>query len=132
MGEPARLAQSPLDLQFGDVLERYPEAALRQGEGVTVVSIPGVRLPNGWSKAIVTVHFLVPAGYPHANPDCFNVDADLRLAGGAMPESAAIQAMPLIGNTIWFSWHLQRAWRPGRDSLLTWLGVIINRFEERR
>lgn len=89
MGEPARLAQSPLDLQFEDVLERYPEAALRQGEGVTVVSIPGVRLPSGWSKSIVTVHFLVPAGYPHANPDCFNVDADLRLTGGAMPVNPA-------------------------------------------
>lgn len=130
MGEPARMAQmSPLELQLEELRERYPEASLQQGGGATVVCVPGVRLPPGWSKEVVTIHFVVPPGYPHASPDCFNADADLRLAGGGMPKSAGHQVMPLVGNTLWFSWHLQRAWKPGRDTLLTWLSVILCRFE---
>ena len=122
---------SPLDMQFQALLERYPGATLREDSGVTVVSVPGVLLPQGWSKSKVTVHFLVPAGYPHANPDCFNTDADLTLEGGAMPKNAAGQVMPGVGNTLWFSWHLGRSWKAGQDTLLTWMGVIHRRFAER-
>ena len=104
---------------------------MQDGGGVTVVSVPGVRLPDGWSKREVTVHFLVPVGYPHANPDCFNTDADLTLEGGALPKNVAPQVMPAVGNTLWFSWHLQRPWRPGRDTLLTWMGVVNGRFAEK-
>ena len=119
---------SPIEAQFEVLKERFPEAVMLDGAGVSVVSVPGFGLPDGWSKRVATVHFLVPAGYPHANPDCFNVDADLRLANGAMPHSAQLQHMPLIGNTLWFSWHVQQPWKPGRDTLLTWLGVIADRF----
>ena len=120
----------PLEMQLQALAERYPGATMRDGAGVTVVSVPGVRLPEGWSKAEVTVHFIVPVGYPHANPDCFNTDADLRLASGGLPKNAAPQVMPVVGDTMWFSWHLQRAWKPGRDTLLTWMGVVHGRFAE--
>jgi len=132
MGAAARvLPTSPLDQQMEDVRSRYPGASIRSEGGVDVVSIPGVKLPGGWNKTEAAIHFIVPPGYPHANPDCFNTDSDLRLAGGGMPRSAGLQVMPIVGNTLWFSWHIQRPWKPGRDSLLSWLAAILARFEAR-
>lgn len=120
--------KSLLDLQFAEFLKRYPQATLEHGCGVSVVSVPAVTLPSGWNKETVTVHFLV-TGYPHAKPDCFNVDADLRLASGALPQNAQLQDMPLVGGTLWFSWHLGEDWKPRRDTLDTWMAVVRRRFE---
>lgn len=122
---------TPLEMQLAVLAERYPGAFMQDGGGVNVVSVPSVRLPDGWSKREVTVHFLVPVGFPHANPDCFNTDPELTLGSGALPKNTAPQVMPAVGNTLWFSWHLQRPWRPGRDTLLTWMGVVNGRFAER-
>lgn len=122
--------QSPLELQFEALQDRFPGATLRSAGGSTVISIPDVRIPDGWSSERASIHFVVPPGYPHANPDCFSTDAGLRLAGGGMPQSAALQDFPIVGQALWFSWHLQRPWKPGRDTLLTWVGVCLRRFEE--
>ena len=123
---------SPLELEFEAVQRRFPGAVMRSEAGVTTVSVPGVALPEGWSKPATTIHFLVPAGYPYANPDCFNIDDDVRLSSGVLPHAAQLQAMPLVGSTLWFSWHLQRPWKPGRDNLTTWLGVCMRRLEDVR
>jgi hypothetical protein len=121
--------QSPLELQFEALQHRFPGATLRSAGESTVISIPDVRIPAGWSSERASIHFLIPAGYPHANPDCFSTDAALRLADGAMPASAGLQDFPIVGQALWFSWHLQRPWKPGRDTLLTWVGVCLRRFE---
>src|SRR5262245_38028725 len=120
----AQPPQSFLELQFAELQERYPGATLQSTNEFSVISVPGVAVPPGWNKTETAIHFIVPPGYPHANPDCFNADAELRLANGCKPKNAEVQPMPLIGETLWFSWHLQRPWQPSRDSLLTWLAVI--------
>lgn len=124
-----RPEKTPLEMHFDALRARYPGAVLQDGAGAVVVSVPNVQLPNGWNKRETIVHFLVPAGYPYANPDCFNTDADLRLAGGELPQNSSVQPMPLIGSTLWFSWHLEGGWKPNRDTLLTWMAVIERRFE---
>jgi hypothetical protein len=123
---------TPLEAELEELRARFPGSTIAHIGGPSVVSVPGVRLPPGWSQEQVTVHFLVPVGYPHANPDCFNVDEGLRLVSGAMPQSAQHQPMPVVGNTLWFSWHLQKPWKPGRDTLLTWMGVITARLADAR
>lgn len=124
--------QTPIDREFEVLQARFPLATITPIGGAHVVSVPDVRLPSGWNKQVVTAHFIVPVGYPHANPDCFNVDVDLRLASGAIPQNAAIQSMPHAGQTLWFSYHLQRPWKPGRDTLLTWMGVVAARLSDVR
>ncbi len=93
-----------------------------------LVEIPDVQLPSGWNKPTTSVRFLIPQGYPFAQPDCFWADNELRLASGQMPQNA--QANNPIPNTssmgLWFSWHLTR-WNPNRDELVSWCVCIQDR-----
>ena len=124
---------TPLGMEVARLLERFPrtvltDTTLPDGTMVTVVSIPSFPVPAGWTASSTALHFTIPAGYPFARPDCFNVDKELRLAGCTMPQNAALQALPGIGDTLWFSWHMGRDWRAGADDLLTWVALCASRF----
>ena len=123
---------TPLECEFEEVRQRFPNAAMRQIGGQWLVSLADATMPNGWNKKTSSVHFFVPAGYPHANPDCFYVDADVRLANGSLPQNAQIQQLADLGQALWFSYHLQRPWKPGRDRLNTWVATIAGRLAEAR
>jgi hypothetical protein len=97
---------------------------------VSLISIPAVALPAGWSKTQTTVRFATPVGYPFSPPDCFWADSDLRLANGGTPQSSAANNQCPDGSThLWFSWHVGQ-WNPNADSLLTYLRVIRRRLDE--
>lgn len=123
---------TPLECEFEELRERFPSATIRPIEAQLLVSVPGVRMPEGWNVPTATVHFLVPAGYPHANPDCFYVDECVRLASGALPQNAQLLELGGLGRTLWFSYHLQRPWKPGRDRLTTWMATILGRLRDVR
>lgn len=116
------------ELQLDTLQQSYPGSRLeRLSDGTLLVSIPDVRLPPGWNQDSTTVRFLVPVGYPVAQPDCFWADSSLRLANNAMPASSGVQQIPQTGLTqLWFSWHVA-TWNPGRDSLITYARVIRDR-----
>ena len=110
----------------------HPDAKVIDGTDPPVIEVPGVLLPAGWSEASTTIWFVVPAGYPAAQPDCFWADASLRLAGGGMPQNSGLQAVASTGVPgLWFSWHLQ-SWRPGRDDLVTYTRFILRRLADAR
>lgn len=98
-------------------------------DGTTVVAAP-MRLPAGWNRDQVTVEFVLPIPYPNAQPDCFYADADLRLAGGAMPTNTGQQMLDGQAR-LWFSWHLA-TWTPGVDNIHTYLRFIESRFRDAR
>lgn len=127
-------AVTPLESQVATLQEQFPGTTMQLlPSGAGLVSIPNVRLSAGWSKGATEILFLAPAGFPHAQPDCFWADADLRLQGGGLPQSAAVNTIPETARSaLWFSWHLGRPWNPNRDTLLTWFGVIRNRLREAR
>jgi hypothetical protein len=84
----------PLTRQLADVQKRYPNARFATSpDGQRLLVVPGVSLGPGWSCREATVSVVVPAGYPHVNPDCFYTDAGLRLASGADPGSSYLQAV---------------------------------------
>jgi len=104
---------------------------LRRPDGTAIVVVPEVALPVGWNRQRTCVRWLLSPAYPAAQPDCFFADPDLRIDGGAIPTNAALQNLdgdPLL----WFSWHLQVAWRPGRDDLLAYLRFAERRFADVR
>jgi hypothetical protein len=106
-----------------------PNARLeRRPDGSTVIIVPDVPLPAPiWNKAQATVLFITPVGYPAAKPDCFWVDADLRLKSGGIPKNANIQVPPFGGEPrLWFSWHTS-SWNANRDNLTTYLQVVLDR-----
>jgi len=110
----------------------FPGATVVPSSSPPVVEVPGVALPTGWSKPAVTVWFVVPSGYPAAQPDCFWTDADLRLTNGLMPQNSGVQTLPSsLTPALWFSWHLTQ-WRPGRDHLVTYARFIARRLHDPR
>ena len=119
-----------LEAQLADLKARYPGAeATRLPSGTTLVTVPDVPLPSGWSKAKTAIRFLVPAAYPYAALDCFWADTDLRLAGERMPmNTGAGNPIPEVGQpALWFSWHLAHPWNPNRDTLSSWMNAINDR-----
>ena len=129
-----QIAMTPLQTQVAEIQQQFPGTTVQAlPSGATLVSVPNVELPSGWSKGATRVFFLAPVGFPHAQPDCFWVDADLRLQGGGMPQSTGMNPIPEMGTALlWFSWHLAHPWNPNRDTLATWFGVIRNRLREVR
>ena len=125
-------SMTPLECELEELRERFPAASMRQVSGQWLISVPGVPVIPGWTKKMVTVHFFAPAGYPHANPDCFYVDGDMMLANGSMPQSAGHQAVDGLGTLLWFSYHLSRPWKPGRDRLQTWVATVRGRLADIR
>ena len=78
------------------------------------------------------VWFVVPVGYPAAQPDCFWASAELRLSSGAAPSNSGEQIIPgLQQPALWFSWHLT-TWRPAHDDLTTYARFIQRRFADAR
>jgi hypothetical protein len=120
--------------QLEELRERFGGSHVRQlPSGSALVTAPDVRLPQGWSKNSTTIRFLIPQGYPFASLDCFWADADLRLAAGAMPQSAAINPIPeTTEQGLWFSWHLVGTWDANRESLSTWMNVVGQRMRQIR
>lgn len=124
---------SPLEQQLADLARRHPGTVNQPFSGALgLVTVPQWRVPAGWNQVRTNIHFVVPAGYPFANPDCFFADATLRLADQRLPQNSNVQALQGVGEVLWFSWHLNGAWRANKDNLCTWLAVIANRFEQRQ
>ncbi len=99
-------------------------------DGSSLLSIPSLGLPTGWSAATTPVWFVVPVAYPAAQPDCFWAAADLRLASGATPANTGIQELPGTQEPVlWFSWHLA-GWRPAVDDVSTYVRFILGRFTD--
>lgn len=65
--------------------------------------------------------------YPNAGFDMFWVDEKVRLADGRIPQAA--DAIEHYMGRPWrrFSWHLNRAWSPIRDSLPSWISYVEER-----
>ena len=122
--------ETPLDRELAELRSRFLGASILGAGGQNICVVPDYPVPPGWNRQATTVRFVIPAGYPHANPDCFFVDGDMRLANGALPQNAQMQALAGVGQLLWFSWHLKRGWKPGRDRLTTWLGSIADRLAQ--
>lgn len=109
------------------------DAELTSGaDGTTLITLPALAVPQGWSASSTAVWFVVPSGYPAAQPDCFWASHDLRLANGSVPANSGEQAVPVLHvPALWFSWHLS-AWRPSHDNVTTYARFILRRFEDAR
>lgn len=119
-----------IERQFARLQEAYPAATRTPVAGGSIlVEIPRFALPEGWNKDRVKVIFLLPPGYPAAQPDCFWLEpGPIRLADGGTPQ-ASNDSNPIPGvgpRGTWFSWHVQ-SWNPNRDHILTYVGVIKRR-----
>ena len=119
---------TPFEEQFEVLRSSEPNVSYQKfPDGSYLVVVSGVSLPDGWSKKMTDVKFLVPVGYPFAKLDCFWTDSDLRLSNGNPPMNTGSNPIPHLGTPhLWFSWHVG-TWNPNVDNLLTYLHVIERR-----
>lgn len=126
---------TPIDVQLEALKALKPGAfASRLASGAHLITIPSVKLVEGWNRAEEDILFVAPPGYPAAQPDCFWVaQTGLRLANGATPQNTSdANQIPEVGQRgTWFSWHLQ-SWNPNSDSLVTYFKVILKRLDPAR
>lgn len=118
----------PLEAPLKRLCEAYPGAVAQAlPDGTTLITVPELPLPAGWSLDKTDVSFIVPVGYPAARLDCFYGDAALRLQGGGLPMNASPNVIPHVNeHRLWFSWHVS-TWNPARDDFRTYVGVIRER-----
>ena len=125
-----------LEAQIADVQAAFPGTTVTPcGNGMSLMTLPGVPLPAGWTLSSTAVRFAIPNGYPFAAPDCFWADSALRLQTGMLPQNTAPHpGLPGFPGqpALWFSWHVNESWNPSRCDLMTYVRVIRNRFEALR
>jgi hypothetical protein len=137
---------TPLEqqLQVLKDYEKYQDANMQPlPGGAHLIEIPNVPIPPGWNvtgtKAPVTkatILFIAPAGYPAAKPDCFWLQVTgLRFNGEGTPnaanENTLIPGLTPPRPATWFSWHVQ-TWDPNKDSLATYMAIIMQRLKPAR
>ncbi len=117
-----------VDDQLEDLRKTYPKAQAKAfGDGSLGINIPNFPLPPGWNHSKIGIYFVLPVGYPIAQPDCFWTEDSLRLAGGPTPKNAQVQIAPFDTEPkLWFSWHAT-PWDPNRDNLTTYARIIADR-----
>lgn len=100
--------------------------------GFTNLILKDFRLPTGFDREQTDLLVRLPAGFPDTPPDMFWVDPEIRIAKtGAVP--AAANVTETIVNRQWqrFSRHFFGAgWRPGIDSLQSWVLCIRSLLEQ--
>jgi hypothetical protein len=128
---------TPVEQQF-QTLKALPKCAnaslKRLSSGAHLITIPDIKLPSGWNKDNVAIHFVAPPGFPAAQPDCFWLAPHgVRLANNGIPQNTNdTNPIPEVGSVgTWFSWHLQ-SWNPNSDSLVTFFNVIMQRLRPAR
>jgi hypothetical protein len=136
--------------QFAQVLERFPQAQMEiedpediQVNKETILHLPELQLPPGWSKDKASIRFEVPVGFPFQAPRNFYSDLDLQVRsehghGYHIPKTtnpAELNGQKLLR----FFWKIARReysyvhslyWSPSSDTLMTYIRVIQSRFRQ--
>jgi E2/UBC family protein E len=125
------MLQPVIRAHFERLLARHSNATLTAlPSGASLVAVPGLLIPAGWTASQVILRFLAPNGYPVAAPDCFWVEPVVKLANGKLPKNSQdnnpIRETSFKGH--WFSWHaVPGAWSANNHDLLSWLGTCLDR-----
>lgn len=101
----------------------YAYDVVSDGGFVTVV-LKKVAMPNGIDPAVSSILLRLPPGFPDAAPDMFWLDPPVKgREGRVIPGTESMQSFH--GRT-WQRWsrHIQHQWRPGVDSLQTYLAYV--------
>ena len=122
MNEPLAADLMALESR-GFIFQRHP-----QPNGWTFVVFEGYPLPLGYNRSQSDLRVKVPPPYPMAALDMFWMDPGLRLANGGLPANTCLETY-LGHEWLRFSWHPAK-WRPGRDSLASYLGFIERRLQQ--
>lgn len=92
--------------------------------GFLALVVKDVAMPTGIDPATSSILVRLPPGFPDAAPDMFWLDPPVKgPTGQVIPGTESTQAF--LDRT-WQRWsrHIQHQWRPGVDSLATYLAYV--------
>jgi hypothetical protein len=101
----------------------YAYDVVSDGGFVSVV-LKDVAMPSGIDPRVSSILLRLPPGFPDAAPDMFWLDPPVKgPAGRVIPGTESVQSF--LGRT-WQRWsrHIQHQWRPGVDSLGTYIAYV--------
>ena len=105
--------------------QQYPAFAESAEGGMLCVVLPDFSLPTGLAPNRATLLLRLSPNYPDVPPDMWWFHPGLvRLDGGAIPNTEVTERY--LGQ-LWQRWsrHLDaQQWRPGADSIRTYLAVL--------
>lgn len=107
--------------------EKLEVQVVEEGPRIYLV-FPRYTLGPGYRPEVSDLMVFTTVEYPNAGFDMFWVGEDVVLSGnGGIPQSG--DQIETYINRRWrrFSWHLNRSWNPGKDSLLTWMCTVDER-----
>ena len=93
--------------------------------GSTWVVLKKLRLPKGYNSETADVLIQLPDGFPDATPDMFWTDPILTLGDGrSRPPQTEVEERHL--GRVWQRWsrHIQGHWRPGIDTISSYVAYI--------
>jgi hypothetical protein len=95
-----------------------------QVAGELHVIIHDYEFPSAYMPRIADLLVILPAGYPNANPDMYWTFPDVKLANGQWPLNS--EHHQTYGSRSWQRWsrHFQGQWRPGIDTLRTYMAAV--------
>lgn len=108
------------------------QADIASDGGMTNLILKDYSLPSGFDRDIIDLLVRLPAGFPDVPPDMFWVDPEIKLSktGEFAPASGNFESH---AGRKWqrFSRHFTPgAWRPGTDSLQSWILCIGHLLEK--
>lgn len=108
----------------------YDVGIVEEGQRIYLV-FRGFALGTAYTPPTSDLMVFTSVQYPNAGFDMFWVGPDVKLANGAIPQSADQLETHMGRQWRRFSWHLppSRPWNPGRDSLLTWMSTVEERLQ---
>jgi hypothetical protein len=97
--------------------------------GMISVIIRDYPLPAGYLPQVTDLLLRLPAGFPDAAPDMLWMHPEVAYASGGTPPATEVREAH--HGVTWQRWsrHLAQAWRPGVDSLQTYLRLIRTELE---
>lgn len=124
-GEASEEEQLLPDADVAHLLHRKLKWSAAITGGLIDLVITGYPLPAGYDHETADLLLHLPGAWPDGTPDMFFLFPHVRIkATNAWPEAAA--SFPVIGDRTWQQWsrHFQNAWRPGVDTLATYLAIV--------
>ena len=108
------------------------EFTASQEAGFVCVLIRNFALASRYTPNSCDLLVRLPPNFPMAKPDCFWTNPHVKLTNGSYPPRADVINVNYDGRQ-WQQWsrHLDAAqWRPGKDNLRTFLGIIRRELQE--
>lgn len=116
----------PEDVQYLDATYPGRWSMTAEGNGKQGLLIEAFPLPAEYGAAAATLMVQIPSGYPGTNLDMFYFDPPLaKRAGAGIP---CLEPERHFGRD-WQRWSRHPHWRPGEDTLVSYLEYIRNELE---